>query len=47
MNMHIIHGKASSWSDMEIARDFIYRNVSSQITSFMTLTQDILLVTTG
>ena len=47
MNMHIIHSKASSWSDVEIARYFINRNISSQITSFMTLTHDILLITTG
>jgi hypothetical protein len=46
MNVHVIHGKASPGGNVEIPRDLIDPEVSREITPLMTLTLDILLITT-
>ena len=45
MDMHSINCERASWGDVEVSSDFIDGNESGKITSFMTLTQQILLIT--
>lgn len=47
MNVDVIHGKASTGGNVEIPRDFIDPEESREITPLMTLTVQILLVTTS